>query len=255
MSVSTTAVTGSTSVYNTPPFWERLWRTGGIQSILCFHHRVPGLRSSAAGRRVARRTYRVLRRRAHADPDRCGVLWAGGPQSDVVRSGPPNHLGRCRARRLGRSGNRVQRSGGSAFSSARCGGRSPRLLDRGFRRSNAHIRTQRLRVGRRRLDFVPAGHADHVRGIRTLAGPADFERALRCGSWSRRARVAGRHHVAERWILVTVRSLFAVYLAPHRRRVGPGREPCPLDQKSGYACSMVTTALAAISKSNRGRTE
>jgi hypothetical protein len=36
MSVSTTAMTASTSVYNTPAFWERLWRTGGIQSILCF---------------------------------------------------------------------------------------------------------------------------------------------------------------------------------------------------------------------------
>ena len=36
MSASTTAMTSSTSVYNTPAFWERLWRTGGIQSILCF---------------------------------------------------------------------------------------------------------------------------------------------------------------------------------------------------------------------------
>jgi hypothetical protein len=36
MSVSTTSVTSSTSVYTTPAFWERLWRTGGIQSIFCF---------------------------------------------------------------------------------------------------------------------------------------------------------------------------------------------------------------------------
>jgi hypothetical protein len=36
MSASTTAMTSSTSVYTTPAFWERLWRTGGIQSILCF---------------------------------------------------------------------------------------------------------------------------------------------------------------------------------------------------------------------------
>jgi hypothetical protein len=36
MSTSTTAMTSSTSAYTTPEFWERLWCTGGIQSILCF---------------------------------------------------------------------------------------------------------------------------------------------------------------------------------------------------------------------------
>lgn len=34
MSASTTV--SSTSVYATPAFWERLWRTGGIQSLGCF---------------------------------------------------------------------------------------------------------------------------------------------------------------------------------------------------------------------------
>ena len=28
--------TSSASVYTTPAFWERLWRTAGIQSIFCF---------------------------------------------------------------------------------------------------------------------------------------------------------------------------------------------------------------------------
>ena len=41
MTASTTAVTSSAGVksgngYNTPAFWERLWRTAGIQSVLCF---------------------------------------------------------------------------------------------------------------------------------------------------------------------------------------------------------------------------
>ncbi len=36
MSVSTTAIMSSASVYTTPAFWERLWRTAGIQSVLCF---------------------------------------------------------------------------------------------------------------------------------------------------------------------------------------------------------------------------
>jgi hypothetical protein len=40
MSASTTAMTSSRSVnsgsvYTTPAFWERLWRTAGIQSVLC----------------------------------------------------------------------------------------------------------------------------------------------------------------------------------------------------------------------------
>lgn len=36
MSASTTVSPTSTSVYATPAFWERLWRTGGIQSLGCF---------------------------------------------------------------------------------------------------------------------------------------------------------------------------------------------------------------------------
>ena len=33
---SSAAMTSSGSAYTTPAFWERLWRTGGIQSVLCF---------------------------------------------------------------------------------------------------------------------------------------------------------------------------------------------------------------------------
>ena len=36
MSAATTTMTSSTSVDTTPAFWERLWRTAGIQSALCF---------------------------------------------------------------------------------------------------------------------------------------------------------------------------------------------------------------------------
>jgi hypothetical protein len=36
MSASTTPMTSSTSVNNTRAFWERLWRTAGIQSVGCF---------------------------------------------------------------------------------------------------------------------------------------------------------------------------------------------------------------------------
>ena len=33
---TSTGMTSSASVYTTPAFWERLWRTAGIQSVLCF---------------------------------------------------------------------------------------------------------------------------------------------------------------------------------------------------------------------------
>jgi hypothetical protein len=36
MSVSPTAKTASTSVYTTPAFWERLWRTAGLQFVVFF---------------------------------------------------------------------------------------------------------------------------------------------------------------------------------------------------------------------------
>ncbi|HLB89738.1 MAG TPA: hypothetical protein VJK29_18920 [Terriglobales bacterium] len=33
---ASTGTTSSASVYTTPAFWERLGRTAGIQSVLCF---------------------------------------------------------------------------------------------------------------------------------------------------------------------------------------------------------------------------
>ena len=36
MTASTTTVPSSTSVYTTPAFWERLWRTSGLQFVVLF---------------------------------------------------------------------------------------------------------------------------------------------------------------------------------------------------------------------------
>lgn len=33
---ASTSMTHSASIYTTPAFWERLWRTAGLQSVLCF---------------------------------------------------------------------------------------------------------------------------------------------------------------------------------------------------------------------------
>jgi len=97
-------------------------------------------------------------------------------------------------------------------------------------------------MGSLRVEFVPESHVNHVRGVWAMAGRADLERALRGGGRSRCARLAGRHDVAERWILGTRRRLFAVRLAHHRHRVGSGGEPGPLDPTC-YACGMVRTTL------------
>src|ERR1700681_4717582 len=96
-------------------------------------------------------------------------------------------------------------------------------------------------MGRLRVDFVPARDAYHGRGVRALAGPADLERALRGRGRCRRARLARRHHLAERRILGTGRRLFALRLARHRPAVWHGRERGALDPKSCYTCWMVRT--------------
>src|SRR6266849_239982 len=165
MSASTTAVTSSTSAYTTPAFWERLWRTAGIQSV--------------------------------------GLFIIG-----YVIYGYQPHIG----------------ASADALAAFYDGDR---------------IGPERLRMGSLCVGFVPESHVDHVCGVWAMAGRADLERALRGGGRSRCACLAGRHHVAERWILGTRRRLFEVRLAHHRHRVGPGSEPCSLDPKSCYTCGMV----------------
>jgi hypothetical protein len=94
-------------------------------------------------------------------------------------------------------------------------------------------------MGRCRVDILPTGNADHVSDFRALARRADLERALRHGSRSGGAHLAGRHHVAERRVLGPGRRLFAVRLAPHRPRVGSGPEPSTVKPQSCYASRMV----------------
>src|ERR1700732_2664750 len=108
-------------------------------------------------------------------------------------------------------------------------------------------------MGRLRVDFVPTSDADHVRGVWALAGPADLERALARRGRCRRARLAGRHYLAERRTLGTGRRLFALRLARHRPGVGHGRERSALDPTSCYTCWMVRPTLARDQASKRSR--
>jgi hypothetical protein len=100
---------------------------------------------------------------------------------------------------------------------------------------------ERLCTGRLRVDFVPARDAYHGRGVWALAGLADLERALRGRGRCRRARIARRHHLAERWTLGTGRRLFALRLARHWPSVGHGRKP---GQSSQYWNGVAGSRLA-----------
>jgi hypothetical protein len=75
-----------------------------------------------------------------------------------------------------------------------------------------------------------------------------FPRAMliiRGGRRSPPARLAGRHHLAERRILGTGRCLFTFRLAPDRPRVDRGRQPGPFETKSSYACWMVISVRSS----------
>src|SRR4029077_1100885 len=99
------------------------------------------------------------------------LMWfAGGLRTTLAAAGQDG---------WGRGGDRLQCRPRSAFPLAHRGGRSPRVLHRRLGKSHAHIGPDRLRMGRLRVDFVPARDAYHGRGVWALAGPADLERALR----------------------------------------------------------------------------
>jgi len=212
---TSTGTTSSSNVYTTPAFWERLWRTAGIQSFLCFivayivyGHQPQGASADALAAFYDGDRMRILIAAVFYGLAVLNLLWfAGGAQ---------DHPGGCRTRRLGRGGDRLQCRPRSAFPLAHRGGRSPRVLDRQLGKSHAHIGPERLRMDRLRVDFVPARDAYHGRGVWALAGPADLERALRGRVRRRRARLARRHHLAERRILGTGRRLFALRLARRR---------------------------------------
>jgi|SRR4051812_27045654 hypothetical protein len=106
------------------------------------------------------------------------------------------------------------------------------------------IRPEELCVGRLCPDVFPEGDADHVLCVRTLAGPANLERAFRRRGRCRCARVTRRHDLAERRTLGTRRCLFAFHLARHRSGVGDGRELGAPASKPCYPYCMVKRSLA-----------
>ena len=235
---ASTGTTSPGSVYTTPAFWERLWRTAGIQSVLCFivayivygHQPQVGASADALAAFYGGAGTRILIAAVFYGLAVLNLMWFAA----AIK-----HLGGCGARRLGRGGDRLQCRRRSAFPLAHRGGHSPCVLERRVRKSNVYIGPERLRMGRLRVDFVPARDAYHGRSVWALAGPADFERALRGRGRCCSPRLARWHHLADRRILGTGRRLFALHIAGHRPGVGPGREWGALDSKPCYPGWMV----------------
>ena len=218
MSASDKAMTSSSSVYTTGVFWERLWRMSGINFVVFFiiayviYGNQPhvGASADALGAFYDGDRTRILIAAVFSGLAVLNLLWFAAALRTTLADAGQDGWGAA-----------------ATASSAALGGLFLLLITVGAALAYSS-------VGRRRVDVVPARDADHGRDVRALAGRADLERALRSGDRSRRARLAGRHHVAEWWILGSGRHLFAVCLADHRRRMGRGRKPGPLATRAGW---------------------
>lgn len=98
-------------------------------------------------------------------------------------------------------------------------------------------------MGRIRVEFIPARHADHVGGVRALAGGAYFQCTLCGGRGSRRAGSSGRYDLGERWVVGTGRRLLQVRLPCDRTGVDRGGEPRTTDAEFCHACRVVRLTL------------
>ena len=254
---TSTGTTSSASVYTTPAFWERLWRTAGIQSVLCFivayivygHQPQVGASADALAAFYDGDRMRILIAAVFYGLAVLNLMWFAAALRTTLADAGQDGWGAA-----------------ATASSAALGALFLLLiavvaaLAYSIAGSGNHMLTSGLN------DFVWAGFVltsfpramlDHGRGVWALAGPADLERALRGRGRCRRARLARRHHLAERRILGTGRRLFALRLARHRPGVGHGRERGALDPKSCYTCWMVRPTLARdqASRQSRIRTE
>ena len=235
------------SVYTTPGFWERLWRSAGIQSVGLFiiAYFIYGYQPQVGAPADALVTFyggertRILIAAIFSGLAILNLMWfAAALRTTLADAG----------KTVGvlRQPPRARRSVDFSYCSSRrrrhWRTRSPAPE---IRRS---LRTQRLRMGERRVEFVSARDVGHVSSVWALARQADLERVVRGRGRGRRARLARRHHVAEWRLLGTRRCLFAIRLARHRTRMGPGRKRRSLDPKSSDACWMVIVGSSNCQK-------
>ena len=195
MNQSATSMTSAASKYSSRGYWERLWRTAGIQFVVLFiiayvtYGYQPGVGASAEelvafydGNRTRIFIAAVLSGMAILN-----LMWfAAAIRATLAEAGQDG---------WGAAATASSAVVGGAVPPAHDDGRGARVLDRRLRKRCTRIGTERLRLGLRRDDLVPARDADHVGSVRALAGRLDLERAVRGGGRRRRARPAGRHHV------------------------------------------------------------
>ena len=178
----------STSVYTTPVFWERLWRTGGIQFVVFFiiAYVIYGYQPQVGASADALAAFydgdrtRILIAAVFSGMAVLNLLWFAAALRTTLADAGQDGWGAAATASSAAVGGLflllITVGAALAYSIAGSGNR------------RAHIGTERLRVGLRRVDLVPARDADHGRDVRALAGRADLERALRGGRRSRRAR-------------------------------------------------------------------
>ena len=241
MGASTTTMTSSSSaksssVYTTPAFWERLWRTAGVQSVLCFlvayivygHQPQVGASADTLVAFYDGERTRILIAVVFSGLGVLNLMWFAAALRTTLADAGQDGWGAA-----------------ATASSAALGGLFLLLITvvAALAYSIAGSGNTTLTSGLNDfawalvvLTSFPRAMLVMSGSVWALAGATDLERSLRSGGWSGRARIAGRHHVAEGRILGTGRCLFTVRLAHHRRRVGRRRKPRPPDPKSRYSC-------------------
>jgi hypothetical protein len=243
MSASTTATVSSTSVYATAAFWERLWRSSGIQSVGLFivayliYGNQPQIGAPAEALVAfydGNRT-RILIATIFSGLAILNLMWFAAALRTTLADAGQEGWGAA-----------------ATASGAALGGLFLLLITVGaaLAHSIAGAGDHTLTSGLNGFAWAGVVLSSFPRAMLIMAAAFGLWRAklisnalFAVGDRSGGAHLAGRHHVAERRILGAGRRLFAVRLAHHRPRVGPGRELGPSDPKSCDACWMVMTTL------------
>jgi len=240
MSTSTLAITPSASAHFPSAFWERLWRSSGMQFVVFFiityviYGYQPGVGASTDAMTAfytGNRT-RILIAAVFSGLNILNLMWFAAALRTTLADADQDGWGAAAiassAAFAGLCFLLKSVSAALAYSIARSANNT--FI------SSLNDFSWSLAV----LTSFPRAMLCHGSGIRAVAGKADLDRGLCGGGRSRRPHLTGRHDLDEKWILGAGWKLFAIRLAHHRSPVGRDRKPRPLDQKSCDASWMVT---------------
>ena len=242
MSTSTATGRPSTSLATTPQFWERLWRTAGMQSVGLFivayfvygDQPYVGASAEALVAFYQGDSMRILIAAVLAGLAVLNLMWFAAALRTTLAEAGQDGWGAA-----------------ATASSAALGGLLMLLVTvcAGLAYSIAGSKNPALMAGLN--DFAWAGVvlSSFPRAMLimsaafwTLASRTNLEPAARGRRCDRCVRSAARDHVDQRRILGARWGLFPVRLAAYRPPMDHGRQPRPLDPRSSYA-RMVITAM------------